>query len=503
MPFDIDMNSSSSLLLDLPPELLVPILQKLNVQDIRSCRHANRFLHNLITGSLLLRYGAAKGLACVEDTQHSLTNYDVVERSEHLQRLQRAWLYFTPTLMDTILVGNNAGDIHEFAWEIYFMAGKPGSDYTTTSIQYARIATLLPGGWERVEVGSPIIDFATAVDDQNLVAAVTYAPHAIHPTELASVDIVLLDFVTQGPHPLATQPVIHVHEEMPTATLEINGDNVLLSIRYPADEGSDLDALHVYNWKSGLRTMGPVPALDVGATFLSADTVLVPNLDEISLDVYRIPFTGAASLVHSFDLPRMYSDYEVTSFHCRGAPTSLCPAPGSASPSGGYKRLHSTPEESIIVTTLTISEQDDEENERDFIFIFHRSALLRALQQGATPDSTSTSWHRWGPPITRWLNTGLIASKFLNTANGQRFKSEEERRCPTATIHPITHKMYTVFWYDGFVEHVVSHLPYVETISTQQFSYDVIIFDEDHVIGITCIDSDSEIPRSIEVLRFG
>lgn len=79
--------------LDVPSEIIILILQEIPIVNLGSCVQTNnRLLRATIVDSLVLRYGAAKQMACVEDTPYSVERYCLSERLEHLQDTQRAWL---------------------------------------------------------------------------------------------------------------------------------------------------------------------------------------------------------------------------------------------------------------------------------------------------------------------------------------------------------------------------------------------------------------------------
>lgn len=79
-------------------------------------------------------------------------------------------------------------------------------------------------------------------------------------TQLASIDVLLLNFSTGGSHSLAACPVLHIHDVevtrgRPRISVEIVGQNLALVLVYRSDEADDMDTLHLYNWKSGKPKM--------------------------------------------------------------------------------------------------------------------------------------------------------------------------------------------------------------------------------------------------------
>lgn len=161
--------------LDLPSEILILILQIITVEDLRSCVQTNnRFLRGTICDSLILRYGAVKQVACVEDTPYSLEKYRLADRAVHIQHYQRAWLHFSCTLIRNITVTFESAEAYDFASDIYFLGGVPDPvTAMSTEIRYAALpAPEEPQDtdWTPIEIGKPVLDFATAIEEHNLLA---------------------------------------------------------------------------------------------------------------------------------------------------------------------------------------------------------------------------------------------------------------------------------------------------------------------------------------------
>lgn len=165
------------MLLSLPPELIILILQQLPVRDLCHCGQTNKDLHG-VCQSPVLRYGKAKYRASVEDTHYSLRNHILADRAHHLAHRQRAWLEFTCTDVRTISVSHHAYGIYDCASDMFFLGGVPDPVTSMpTSIKYARIQgrdVAQDSDWTHFEVGRPVAGFATAIEENNLVAVVTW-----------------------------------------------------------------------------------------------------------------------------------------------------------------------------------------------------------------------------------------------------------------------------------------------------------------------------------------
>ncbi|KAJ6506178.1 hypothetical protein C8R47DRAFT_1192156 [Mycena vitilis] len=523
--------------LDLPTELIIKTLGELSVVDLCNCEATdNRFLSCLIRDSASLQYGMEKQLACVEDTPHSRRTNSLADRAQNLCLRQRAWLEFSCTRTRTIPVDNVASDMCELVSDIYFVVKGPAHvSGRSRVIKYVRIQSLRASEdpdpeFGHIEIGRPVVDFVAAIEEHNLMAVVTYTPHRSD-TQMMSVDIVLLDFPSGKHHRLAVEPLIHVHDvevsrAVPTTTIDVAGDHLALSIIYD-DEAKELNMLHIFDWKSGISQMEPVAISHLGATFLAEDTILLPNGQGNSLDIYRISRTNRAAIIHSFHLPPLMPSYTVTSAICKGYPT--CLGANSRATAASRGRYISDFEKSLMVVSFYIKEDDDDEGEQ-FLFVFLRNEFMHVLEDRTSTGHSSTEWFLWGPLITRWLDMYRIGSgNFYSMSYGRRFVwisdygddlqpirlldfnpdavnlvAEIRGQTPRAVIHVVPRHEPTVTRYHAFQSPVESTLPYVETISPEDFEYHRVAMNEDNIVGFKFFDDPNNLAiQSIDVLEFG
>ncbi|KAJ7619853.1 hypothetical protein DFH06DRAFT_1482875 [Mycena polygramma] len=515
---------------DLPTELIIKTLAELSVVDLRNCEATNnRFLSGLIRDSASLQYGVEKQLACVEDTPHSRRNNSLVERAQNLRLRQRAWLEFTYKYTRTITVDHAASELCELVSDIYFVVkGGVHVSGLSNAIKYARIQSPqdsedIDSEFAHIEIGRPVVDFAAAIEEHNLMAVVTYDIHML------SVDIVLLDFPTGRHHRLAIKPVIHVHDveaflNIPHTTVDVAGDNLTLAIIYD-NEAKDLNLLHIFDWKLGIPRMA-IAISHVGATFLAEDTILLPNGKGNSLDIYRVPRIGQAAVIHSFHLPPLLPSYSVTSAICKGSPACLGANSHATPTSPG--RYTSDFEKSLIVVSFDITVDDDDEGEQ-FLFVFLRNEFMDVLEDRTNRGHSFTEWSLWGPSHTRWLNMYRIGTgNFYSMSYGRRFVwiSDDgddlqpirildfnpdavnlvagiEGQTPTAAIHVVPRHEVSFTRYHAFQSPVESTLPYVETISMEDFTYHCVAINEDNILGFKFDESNNFAVQSIDVLQFG
>ncbi|KAJ7616712.1 hypothetical protein DFH06DRAFT_1365315 [Mycena polygramma] len=489
--------------LDLPTELIIKALAELSVFDLRNCEATNnRFLSGLIRDSASLH---APG-----------------------------WTLRINTLA-TVTV-KPAADSWKLVSDIYFMAGDRGpisglSDVITYAhIQSPQACTDANPEWKHIEIGQPVVDFAAAIDEHNLMAVVTYTPHDSD-THMLSVDIVLLDFSTGKPHRLAIKAVIHVHDaetfrNVPEMTIDIAGNHLLLATLYD-DEAKDLNLLYIFDWESGLPRMARsscnlecwcyIPRRRYN-TVTKRHRQLVGNLSDTTYRGRRdYPLLPSSPLVPS---------YCVTSIICKGSPS--CLGSNSHATPASRRRYTSDFKKSLVVVSFEITVDDDDEGER-FLFVFLRNEFMDMLEDRTNRGHFFTEWFLWGRPLTRWLNMNRIgAGHFYSMSYGRRFVwisddgddlqpiwvldfnpdavnlvAEIKGQTPRAVIYVIPRSEVSLTRYHAFQSPIESTLPYVETISPENFSYHCVAMNEDNLLGITFDDSNNFAVQAVDILQFG
>ncbi|KAJ7927161.1 hypothetical protein B0H13DRAFT_2265665 [Mycena leptocephala] len=518
------------MLLFLPLELITLILRELPVRDICRCEQTNGYLR-AVCQTAVLRYGKAKNRASVEDTRYSLRSHNLLDRAQYLAHHQRAWLHFTCTNVRAIPVSHSAG-IYDCASDMFFLGGVPDPvTGMSTSLKYTRIQSpdaAQVDNWTHFEVGRPVVDFATAIEEHNLAAVATCSPHENDPTWF-SVDILFLDFDTQKHHALATHPLLHVRDTQAQdnqglpdieVTMHIAGDTACLAI---------LNTLYIYDWKLGTVRMEPVPVSNIGITFLAADTILVANGQDNCLNLYRIATDGTAKMVHSLLLPTLQSPYFIVSCICTGGPNCMESTSLPKVPLWNSRRYTANSADSIVFVQLGIAHHANLPDFDDLGFLFHRSTLLSFLARRMETREQTTPWWAWGPGMTRWFNTsGTTLLGQVKMTYGQRFvwlPDSDNRQETSSRIHVLDFNRHavgmmeedmhtavcstvravtypTVVAHPAFLEPVSSSLPYVETVSSALFKYGGVTITDDSIVGIKFAPNLMDI-SSLEVLRIG
>ncbi|KAJ7664984.1 hypothetical protein B0H17DRAFT_1143462 [Mycena rosella] len=316
--------------------IIVLILQNLSTADLA----ANKQLRSLIRDFAALRYPLAKEHTCVEDTPF-----------QNLVEHHRAWLNFAYSATHTIPTNSIAPECYSVASDMFFVGeDEDPATELSTSIKYIRIQApdarkTASGHTSKIE--KPIVYFATAVEDQNLVAVITY-----------------LSFI--------------------------------------------------------FMTLTPIDNL--GAVFLSETILMVPNGSHNCLEIWRIPLdvNYEATLAHSLWLPPLEYGHSLKTLTFKGTLNCL----GSSQPnppSWNRRQLTSRSSESLILVVLKIGDtgDDDDDDDDEFGFLFHRRNLLR-FPSRRLGIWDKTLWSIWGPSITRWFETSVMAEALFDTTHGQR-----------------------------------------------------------------------------------
>lgn len=218
------------------------------------------------------------------------------------------------------------------------------------------------------------------------------------------------------------------------------------------------------------------------------------------------------------ELPPVREDISIFRLICRAEPNPV----GRMSPPTGMNHadnecpFFSSPEDAIFLISMLMIAHDNTFVDK-CAFVVHRRALLALVPASADPPVPTLkemAWDEWGPGITRWFEIEDTPPRWITVSAGQRYalipstastspepirvldfnpyscwrqKQAEEAGTKddgtqlydeTSTISVASH---------GFVEPVNSRLPYVETFSSELYSYDAVMMDESRILGLKVI----------------
>ncbi|KAJ7093422.1 hypothetical protein B0H15DRAFT_832283 [Mycena belliarum] len=519
-------------LLDLPPELILACLVDLPYTDLSSClKTRNRLLYNIIANSVLIRYRLVQDKACVAENSPRMADSSILDRLAALRRHEADWLNFTPRSRHTLTIDFETSGVYDLTSDVYLVGNTPDPITSLcTGIKYIHTSPDADAPrWQLVEAGKPIIDFGTALEEHDLIAMVTYNVLDGEPN-MRSIEVVLLEFSTGHTHPLAAHSTLHIHDveaemERPGISIEIVGENLVLSLVYWGDGRRDMDTLHIYNWMTGIPKMAPLDVSNTGIVFLAMDTILIPNAEDRSLDIYRIPPSSEVGalprLLHSFNLPELAPPHMLLSFQCRGEPN---PRAGYTRPS----RAAFLPRADSALLLVSFEVQlATPHGTSEHVLVIARALLLTALA-ACDPDIVDISWPAWGPWCTRFFDMNELSTHYITTTCGTRMVAI----APDARIRPAPVRIFDFNEPNGgirqmlrganptptnvriveadeeegavarapFAEPVFSRLPYVETVSEELFTYAAVLINDANIIGVKFGEV---MVDTLEVLHFG
>ena len=184
-------------------------------------------------------------------------------------------------------------------------------------------------------------------------------------------------------------------------------------------------------------------------SFLTEDTLVIPNLLQNNLEIMRIVVDKSDNNVPrlvplcTLNLPPLAKHTSIICLSCRAKPNLtgsahdplLVPAPNT-------HPFRDTTAEAIVLFNLLIEYMNIHAVQffhvtHPFTFIVHRRTLLSHIphsQQACTPFHSvlgeapmTVLWSAWGVPITRWFESDQVSIQWITTTAGQRTVTMEDR----------------------------------------------------------------------------
>ncbi|KXN88388.1 hypothetical protein AN958_07370 [Leucoagaricus sp. SymC.cos] len=483
-------------LLRLPTELMESIMLSLDIQSILSCQRICKAFRCLYQESARLQYRVECEFAGVCD--NPACNLPVKMRLRMLRDRELAWSSLQPVFthraffppdMDVDRVDITGG---------HYYVGM--TDPTPNTLSWVRscpiplehvqaIATAgVEGQWSKIVIEG-CVDFATCIDEHDLIAFLT-----IHPTDnedTYQLRISLKQHSTHLPYPSVKNSIFPVGDttcdpESLLARMEICGDVLVLAIA--AEE-----ALFFFDWRTG-RMTSLVPLSGVcNMTFIRHDILCLAMPDTVTLAIYYVPSskTSSVRLIQSFTISETFFPSGCTWIEARGCP----------SPTGdGLFPTHvptsqpflENPEEAIIVFDFHWRDTKSPTS-----MIVHRRSLLGLLppqNDWLACDTRVVPWSEWGPQHTRWLDSSGNDECFTTISNGQRYVHFLSKNSPTT---------YTVVDFNRYRVHKAleeprspvnepdeedlqdrGKLPCIGTRSTEKVSYNMVFASDTGLVGL-------------------
>jgi len=274
----------------------------------------------------------------------------------------------------------------------------------------------------------------------------------------------------------------------------------------------------------------PKPGAYTDFTFLSQDTLVMPNIRDNTVEVTKViidsddtPRLMPLCVLH---LPPLARSASIDFLSCYAEPNPTGSGPVSI-PSTSGRPFRDKAEDAIIIFDVSYHPSGNEW----FTFIVHRRALfahIPAAHRVSAPFCSATDhmpapvhvpWSAWGPAATRWFEGEHTSTVWITRTAGQRAVTLENRM-PTPIIvrdfnlyavraaralmvasgqshqgnwckrlpngNRMTLKVEDTLLAAGsiFKEDVRSSLPYVENVTQNEYHYGGIMIDNERILGL-------------------
>lgn len=165
-----------NLLLDIPSEVIGYILLKLSAHDVISCQRTCRTLCNLVRSNSALRYLIQlERFGAIDDMRPGLS---YPERLDLLERREEAWAMLDFCRSVHITVPFNSTSIYDFTGGAFLLGTRFGASRRPAGYSYIPLPSLSDPpdqklNWIELGLGVQILDVGLAVQEHDLIAALT------------------------------------------------------------------------------------------------------------------------------------------------------------------------------------------------------------------------------------------------------------------------------------------------------------------------------------------
>lgn len=556
-------------LLDIPPELIVSIILYLSPHDIISCQRTCRTLCDVCKDTAV-RYLVQMERFGVSDDLRPGIPYP--ERLLLLQRREEAWANLDFRESVRVTVPFESTGIYDFTGGTFLLGTRLHCANRRPTIGYSYVTLpSLPSAedqalkWRGPSLGIQILDVGMAVYEHDLIAALTAKPDMDSPIDRNhTLEIRLLSFSTGEPHPLAEQPIIFIASISLilghcNVLIEIVGDFLALLITFPWARDTNEDMFFLVRWKQGEAHRLRTPEWSAYAyfSFLTEDTLVIPNLTQNVLEIVRIVVDGGDDddvprLVPLciLGLPPLSGASAIVRLACRAEPNPTGSGPPRI-PAPSSRPFRDKAEDAIVLFNMLIEDSVQHMGRFQFpetcpfTFIAHRSALLAhilPIQRACAPfrsvpgvEPAGVPWPAWGVPATRWFESDPASIRWITTTAGQRAvtmeehaptpiivrdfnpyavraalareatqgRSQQQQQLPNGNRKVVVVAEAVILAGSIFKKDVRSALPYIETVTQNMYMYEGVLIDEERILGLETSKDDEIDISSFDVHVLG
>ena len=320
---------------------------------------------------------------------------------------------------------------------------------------------------------------------------------------------------------------------------------------------ANVDIFFLVRWKKGeahrVSILQLLPSFDIKAlfvqlppfkrntyacfSFLTEDTLVIPNLLKNSLEIMRIVVDESDDEVPrlvplcTLGLPPLAEYASIIYIRCRAEPNPTSSGPLIV-PAPSSRPFRDTAADAIVLFNLLTEDLTDQFfYTTPFAFIVHRRALIAHIprvQRACAPfhtvagaEPTMVPWSAWGIPVTRWFESDPSSIQWITTTAGQRAVTMEDRtptriivrdfnpyavraalaqgrtqqECdedvhdklrvlPNGNRQTVKVEENVIPAGSTFREDVRSALPYIETVTQARYGYEGVMIDEERILGV-------------------
>jgi hypothetical protein len=502
-------------LMDLPSELIIHVVSLLCLKDLLSARLLNRHFDVIIQESTLLQYYVETQLAGVVD--NSKCKLPTADKLSSLRNREQAWSSLKPNFNAIFLIPQRPRhafpgfpQYYDFADGIYgrTFPGNPWLGEQGSILRHIQLPSSPDDSlqWKEIKLEHNVLDFALAVGDHDLVAAITLRAGTDDDSE-SVINVHLFQFSTGMPFKNAKQSVIYVDQwgileenDRPTSKIGIAGENMVLLITCPnyRQDGGE-DKLYVYKWRTGdlVLQISERQFSFRSFAFLTQNVLILPNIRSRSLDFWNISSSPAedARPILSLGLPELCRKVVLQQIKCKGRPNCHTSSPFE-------QPFNTSADDSLMFFSLRTSHHMY--GHATHSFVVHRHAFLALLSAASSdPSMVDMPWASWGPLNAGWLPSSNVSHRWMMSTYGLRYVSisldtpapirireynpyRVQQLLAKETVPPgVTVKMGEGIPEVGpFQEIVHSALPFVEILSSENYDFDGVMIDQERILGL-------------------
>ncbi|KAL0060611.1 hypothetical protein AAF712_012614 [Marasmius tenuissimus] len=551
----VTSSQSTLQILKFPTELVVLVLSYLPAPDIARFSQTGRLAHGIVSSSATLSY--LRHLLLYKAVDNPDNRLSHAEKLSLLYKQRHAWLQGTPSFTLTVPIKFPEASIYDLSSGTYYLGAVDRRKLKYLDLPRSPSDVVQWKEFKPTGQDAKIIDFASNRYEHDMICVVTGESVTIGQLfPMVNLKLSIYQFSTGQPHPLAKQPILNLMGPesdwgAPAVYCEIAGDYIALVTNFR--RGVLAPCVNVFHWKTGKNLMKKHGSDTYeGVVFLNENTLLIPQLSDDVLEIWRIPALGEPAPKHPLCSLRLFSVSQGSAIQyisCRSDPNPNTTGASLKTNSPFY----ASADDSVVLLHVWIRSGMFMQDASLVTLVVHRKALAELQPASRADDGTPipTPWSEWAPSIVHCFHgSGSLTNRWITEACGQRFamirrdgpgeeaddddpddgflrspspvsvmiydydpdnirmvelemeKDSEEQREHRNTYGPIVRRGphgLPEETHDAFSEEIITNLPFVESRTKEKYDFDSVMLDQERVIGLKV----NEDTNSVGILYFG